>query len=128
MTPRILTLSVAILIAAVLLVAACSAGTKQAPPSTSSSPASPTAMQASGPTISIADFKFSSPPAVPPGAKVTVTNSDGAEHTVTADSGNAFDVEVDGKGTATLTAPSQPGTYAYHCNYHPMMHGQLIVQ
>ena len=128
MTPRILTLSVAILIAAVLLVASCSAGPKQAPPPTSSSAASPTAVQAaSGPTISIADFRFISPPSVSPGAKVTVTNSDGAEHTVTADSGNAFNVEVDGKGTATLTAPSQPGTYAYHCNYHPMMHGQLIV-
>ncbi|WP_445167989.1 cupredoxin domain-containing protein [Mycolicibacterium sp. Dal123E01] len=127
MTPRILTLSVAILLAAVLLVAACSAGRTKAPSSTSSSTASPTAMQASGPTIAITDFRFASPQAVPPGATVTVTNSDGAEHTVTADSGNAFNVEVDGKGTATLTAPSQPGIYAYHCNYHPMMHGQLIV-
>jgi plastocyanin len=47
---------------------------------------------------------------------------------VTADVGNAFNVEVDGKGTATFTAPSKPGTYAYHCTYHPMMHGQLVVQ
>ncbi|KAA0111122.1 cupredoxin domain-containing protein [Mycolicibacterium sp. P1-5] len=119
MTPRIFALSVAIAIAAVLLVAACSAGTKAAPPSAPPAP---------GPTISITDMKFSSPPPVPPGAKVTVTNSDGVEHTVTADSGSAFNVEVDEKGTATFTAPSQPGTYAYHCNYHPTMHGQLIVQ
>jgi plastocyanin len=59
---------------------------------------------------------------------VTVVNSDGAEHSVTADSGSAFNVEVDGKGTATFTAPTQPGTYAYRCTYHPSMHGQLIVQ
>ncbi|AKK25561.1 cupredoxin domain-containing protein [Mycobacterium sp. EPa45] len=118
MTPRIFALSAAVVIAAVLLVAACSAGTKAAP----SSP------PATGSTISITDMKFTSPAAVTPGAKVTVTNSDGVEHTVTADSGNAFNVEVDEKGTATFTAPSQPGTYAYHCNYHPTMHGQLIVQ
>ncbi|APE17327.1 cupredoxin domain-containing protein [Mycolicibacterium pallens] len=119
MTPRIFALSAAVAIAAVLLVAACSAGTKAAPPS-----APPTA----GSTISISDMKFTSPAAVTPGAKITVTNSDGVEHTVTADAGNAFNVEVDEKGTATFTAPNQPGTYAYHCNYHPTMHGQLVVQ
>jgi len=119
MTPRIFALSVAIAIAAVLFVAACSAGTKAAP-----SPAP----SAAGPTISITDMKFTSPAAVSPGAKVTVTNSDGVEHSVTADSGNAFNVEVDEKGTATFTAPTQPGTYAYHCTYHPTMHGQLVVQ
>lgn len=73
-------------------------------------------------------MKFTSPASVASGAKITVTNSDGAEHTVTADSGGAFNVEVDEKGTATFTAPTQPGTYAYHCTYHPMMHGQLIVK
>ncbi|MBB3600856.1 plastocyanin [Mycolicibacterium sp. BK556] len=131
MTPRILTLSVAVLFATVLLVAACSAGGAPAPssmPAMSSSP-SPTSVQAaSGPTIDISGMKFTSPVSVPPGATVTVTNADGAEHTVTADTGNAFDVEVDGKGTATFTAPTQPGTYAFHCTYHPSMHGQLTVQ
>ncbi len=71
---------------------------------------------------------FSSPGPVSPGATVTVTNSDGVEHTVTADSGAAFNVEVGEKGTATFTAPSKPGTYPYHCTYHPAMHGQLVVQ
>jgi plastocyanin len=119
MTPRIFALSVAIAIAAVLLVAACSAGTKAAPT---------TAPPTTASTISITDMKFTSPAPVAPGATVTVANSDGVEHTVTADSGNAFNVEVDEKGTATFTAPTKPGTYAYHCNYHPSMHGQLIVQ
>ena len=54
--------------------------------------------------------------------------ADGAEHTVTADSGSAFNAEVSGKGTTTFTAPTQPGTYAFHCTYHPMMHGRLTVQ
>jgi plastocyanin len=125
MTPRIFAL-----LASLFVLAACSSGTTSTPapaaPSSPSQTAAPAA--AAGPTISIADFKFTSPVSVAPGATVTVTNSDGAEHTVTADSGNAFNVEVGDKGTATFTAPSQPGTYAYHCTYHPMMHGQLIVQ
>lgn len=122
MTPRLIAL-----VASLLLLAACSSGTTSAPaPAASTTAAAPAA--ATGPTISIADMTFTSPAAVPPGATITVTNSDGVEHSVTADSGNAFDVDVDGKGTATFTAPTKPGTYAYHCTYHPTMHGQLIVQ
>jgi plastocyanin len=125
MTPRIFAL-----LASLVLLAACSSGTTSTPAAPASSPASTTAAApaaATGPTISIAGMKFTSPASVPPGAKITVTNSDGAEHSVTADTGNAFDVDVDGKGTATFTAPTQPGTYAFHCTYHPTMHGQLIV-
>jgi plastocyanin len=126
MTPRIIALA-----ASLLLLTACSSGTTSAPAPAASTPGSTTAAAqaaATGPTISIADMTFTSPAAVPPGATITVTNSDGVEHSVTADSGNAFDVDVDGKGTATFTAPTKPGTYAYHCTYHPAMHGQLIVQ
>jgi plastocyanin len=121
MTPRILAL-----LASLLVLAACSSGTTSTPAPAAPSPASTTAA-ASGPTISISGMKFTSPASVSPGATITVTNSDSAEHTVTADSGNAFDVEIDGNGIATFTAPTKPGTYAYHCTYHPSMHGQLIV-
>lgn len=79
--------------------------------------------------ITIKDFAFGNPVTVSPGAAVTVTNQDTAEHTVTADQGQAFDAEVKGGGgTATFTAPSQPGTYAFHCTYHPNMHGTLTVK
>jgi plastocyanin len=119
---------IALAFATLLFVTGCSSGT-----TTTASPESPSAAASStataaGPTITIADMKFSAPLTVAPGATVTVVNSDGPEHSVTADSGNAFNVDVDGKGTATFTAPTQPGTYAYHCTYHPSMHGQLIVQ
>ncbi|GAY17873.1 cupredoxin domain-containing protein [Mycobacterium sp. shizuoka-1] len=130
MTPRIAVLLAADLFAAVLLVVACSSGPPSAPAPAASSPTSVTTASpaaAAGPTIGIAGMKYTTPASVAPGATITVTNGDGAEHTVTADSGNAFDVEVDGNGTATFTAPTQPGTYAFHCTYHPMMHGQLVV-
>jgi plastocyanin len=79
--------------------------------------------------ISIKDFGYGAPITVSPGATVTVTNMDSAEHTVTADQGSVFDVEVkENGGTGTFTAPSAPGTYPFHCTYHPNMHGTLTVQ
>ncbi|HMZ12643.1 MAG TPA: cupredoxin domain-containing protein [Mycobacterium sp.] len=120
--------------ATLLFVTACSSGnvtttsssTEAAPASVATAPATTT--PAAGLTITIGDFNFGDPLTVRPGATVTVVNSDGAEHTVTADSGSAFNAEVSGKGTTTFTAPTQPGTYAFHCTYHPMMHGRLTVQ
>ena len=79
--------------------------------------------------ISIRDFGYGEPLLVPAGAALTITNMDSAAHTVTADDGSAFDVDVKGSGgTATFTAPSKPGTYTYHCRYHPSMHGTLTVR
>jgi plastocyanin len=71
-------------------------------------------------------FNFSTA-SVPAGSTVTVKNDSTTEHTVTADTGNAFNVTVDGGKTATFTAPSKPGTYKYHCNIHSFMHGTLTV-
>jgi plastocyanin len=79
--------------------------------------------------ISIKDFNYGAPITISPGATVMVTNMDSAEHTVTADQGSAFDIEVkENGGTGTFTAPSAPGTYPFHCTYHPNMHGTLTVQ
>lgn len=89
----------------------------------------PAGGSAAGLAIAIKDFAYGDSITVPPGATVTVTNMDTAAHTVTADQGAAFDVKIDGSGgTATFTAPSQPGTYPYHCTYHPGMHGTLTVR
>jgi plastocyanin len=79
--------------------------------------------------ITISGFAYGSPLVVPAGATVTVTNMDSAEHTVTADNGSAFNVEIKGNGgAATFKAPSTPGTYAFHCTYHSNMHGSLTVK
>ncbi len=100
-----------------------SSGTPTSGSTAANSPASSTA------AITISGFAFGAPLVVPAGATVTVTNMDSAEHTVTADTGSAFDVEIKGSGgTATFTAPSTPGTYAFHCKYHPNMHGSLTVK
>ncbi|HEY8546644.1 MAG TPA: hypothetical protein VIL36_16405 [Acidimicrobiales bacterium] len=79
---------------------------------------------AAGATLEISGFRFGSV-SVDPGGLVTVANRDGAPHTVT---GGAFDSgQVDGGGTASFTAPSEPGTYDFRCQIHPDMSGTLTV-
>ena len=62
------------------------------------------------------------------GATVNIKNNDSFTHTVTSDDGTSFNVSVDGGKTATITAPSKPGTYKFHCNIHSNMHATLTVQ
>jgi plastocyanin len=79
-------------------------------------------------TITIASMSFGEPITVSPGAQVTIKNDDSAEHSVTSDTAGKFDVEVEGKEQGTLTAPTEPGEYAFHCKYHPSMHATLTVK
>jgi plastocyanin len=103
---------------------------------TATATASPTATaeETSGPaaagaaTLTIANMSFGEPITVSPGAQITIKNDDSAEHSVTSDTAGKFDVEVEGKEQGTLTAPTEPGEYAFHCTYHPSMHGTLIVK
>jgi plastocyanin len=66
---------------------------------------------------------------------VTWTNEDGADHTVTFLTGPAgvnlasiSNPDVGSGQTFTITL-STPGTYTYHCNFHPAwMHGMIVVK
>ncbi|WP_316519957.1 cupredoxin domain-containing protein [Kitasatospora brasiliensis] len=79
-------------------------------------------------TAAIRDFAFD--PAgftVSPGAVVTVTNTGTTAHTLTAQDGS-FDTGPVAPGAAvSLTAPGQPGAYAYVCGFHHFMRGILTV-
>jgi len=78
--------------------------------------------------ITIKSFDYKVPTSVKAGAKITITNKDGASHTVTSDTGGLFDAVVKGGGgAATMTAPMKPGKYPFHCTYHGSMHGVLVV-
>jgi plastocyanin len=94
----------------------------------SGSEAASTPASASAATITIANMSFGEPITVPPGAQISIKNDDSAEHSVTSDTAGKFDVEVDGKEQKTLTAPTEPGDYAFHCKYHSSMHGTLTVK
>jgi plastocyanin len=105
---------------------ASNSGTETSTASGSDATAAPAS--ASAATITIANMNFGEPVTVPPGAQITVKNDDSVEHSVTSDTAGKFDVEVDGNEQKTLTAPTEPGEYAFHCKYHPSMHGSLIVK
>ena len=84
--------------------------------------------ETSGPTITMANMSFGDPITVAPGATITLKNDDSAEHSVTSETEGKFDVHVDAGEQGTLTAPTEPGEYAFYCVYHPSMKGTLIVQ
>lgn len=66
---------------------------------------------------------------VKPGQIVTISNRDTAGHTVTSDTAGLFETELIGSGqSASFTAPSEPGSYPFHCEPHPSIKGTLVVQ
>jgi plastocyanin len=78
--------------------------------------------------VSIENFSFS--PAtitVKKGTTVTWTNNDTTAHTVTADSGNAFDSGTMEQGKTFSHTFNSTGTFKYHCTLHSDMHGTVTV-
>ncbi|MFG1932738.1 cupredoxin domain-containing protein [Mycobacterium sp. NPDC048908] len=118
---------VALLLAAICLVVALATACGGSSQANKESDTATTPAAASAATITIANMNFGQPVTVPAGATITVKNDDSAEHSVTSDAAGKFDVEVDGKEQGTLTAPKEPGEYAFHCKYHSSMHGTLTV-
>lgn len=78
--------------------------------------------------IVIEDFGYEVPNSVRAGAEIVVRNEDGVGHTVTADEGDTFDVEVPPGEEVTFTAPSEAGEYPFHCTPHPAMTSTLVVE
>lgn len=90
--------------------------------------ASPGTSVPTGPVIVIEGMGFSALGPVAPGTEITIINNDEVEHSVTSRTKGLFDVHVEGKGRATLTAPQDAGEYAFYCLYHPAMLGTLTVR
>lgn len=65
------------------------------------------------------------------GTRVTWTNSDEIEHTVTAGSGEVADGRFNGslaaKGAVFSVTFDRPGQYDYFCDRHHFMHGTVRV-
>ena len=81
-------------------------------------------------TVGIAGFKYKpETTTVRAGGTVRFENADKAPHTATADPGApaAFVTGRLEKGTWEMVVPTRPGTYAYHCDFHPFMKGSLRV-
>lgn len=126
---------VALAVLAVAVLAGCGGGEDRPAATQTPAAATPQATASATPTTSGAPAKvriknFDFAPArlaVEAGTKVTWTNQDASNHTVTfakapGDLGN-----VDEKGKATATFQT-PGTYPYVCQYHPNMKGTITVK
>lgn len=87
-----------------------------------------TVTPAGPPALDIAGFAFPTDLVVPAGAVVEITNADAAPHTVVGDDGAFASDVVAAGGTASITAPTAPGTYPYACTIHPSMTGRFVVQ
>jgi plastocyanin len=119
------------LVAAVATACGGSGTTEKTSSATATATASPTASApatAGAATITIAKMNFGEPVTVSPGAQVAIKNGDSVEHSVTSDTSGQFNVDVEANQGGTLTAPSAPGEYKFHCTYHPSMHGTLTVK
>ena len=103
-------------------------GVSRSAPASSPRPASSASKAASVQTVvTILNFAYHAPTiTVKAGTKVTWVNDDSSNHTVTADHGS-FDLGNLNQGERGSIVFTKPGTYPYHCTYHPFMHGQVIV-
>lgn len=115
---------------------ASTAGCGSNPPATTRPPAtrhatraaSRPALRSGHVTVSIAGYAFA--PArivVAAGSRVTFVNHDSTPHTATT-IGAGFDsgtLRPHARRTLTLSAP---GTYPYRCQFHPFMHGVVVVR
>lgn len=105
--------------------AACGSSAKKSSGTTSKPAASSSGTLDNTITIDSA-FKFHVG-TVKAGATVTVKNESSAAHTVTSDDGKFDAGTIQGGGSKTFTAPTQPGTYNFHCNIHSFMTGAFTI-
>lgn len=94
--------------------------------STESEPA-PSGEASKSEKVQIVEFTYEPDPVVVQvGGKVIWQNEDTAPHTATADDGS-FDTGTIEKGKLGSATFKEPGTFTYHCEIHPTMHGTVEV-
>jgi plastocyanin len=77
--------------------------------------------------VQVVDFSFEPGTlTVPAGTTVTWTNAGSRPHTVTADDGSFDSGRLD-PGEQFSQTFEQPGTFTYHCGFHPEMQGSIVV-
>ncbi len=78
--------------------------------------------------VDISNFSFQpSSLKVSAGTKVTWTNRDSVQHTVTSDQQGLFDSGPLAPGQKFSFGFDAPGSYKYHCSLHPSMQGMIVV-
>ncbi len=62
------------------------------------------------------------------GDRITFRNSSNAPHTITVDHGRAFDSGNIAIGKTWTFTAKHAGSFPYHCSYHALMHGKIVVK
>ena len=79
--------------------------------------------------LEIVDFAFEPDEiTIELGDRITWTNYDEVEHTVTSDSGSELDSALLGKGESYSHIFNKVGIFNYHCTPHPDIKGKIIVE
>jgi len=94
--------------------------------SSSNSMGQPTTGGAPG-EITITGMSFPATTTVAKGTKVSWLNNDGIAHTVASDDNVSFNSGNLASGATFTYQANTAGTFTYHCNYHSVMKGTLVV-
>ncbi|GAC1475116.1 MAG: hypothetical protein PVSMB7_30270 [Chloroflexota bacterium] len=62
------------------------------------------------------------------GQRIVFSNHSDASHTVTANKARTFDSGNIATGKSWTFTAKHAGVFAYHCVYHPLMHGKIVVK
>jgi len=121
-------LPIAIFCALALAAAGCGGGEEESASSSTETSTESTADAGGDGAVAIFDFKYDPDQVtVEAGTTVVWANEDDADHTATADD-DTFDTGVFGKGEEGEATLDEPGTFAYHCDLHPFMKGEVVVE
>jgi plastocyanin len=78
--------------------------------------------------VAIEDMQFRpAQVSVHAGDRIVFSNKDLFPHNVTADAKSFDSLDIAANAAWTYRA-TKPGTYPYHCAYHPTMQGEIIVK
>jgi plastocyanin len=85
-----------------------------------------TAQVSKAPRVGIVRLAYRPPTlTIAKGTTVTFANSSQVTHTATRD--GSFDTGLIKPGRSVAVRFKQKGTFAYHCEIHPSMHGKIVV-
>ncbi|HET8565555.1 MAG TPA: cupredoxin domain-containing protein [Solirubrobacterales bacterium] len=94
---------------------------------TAESEPAPSGEPAKAEKVQIVEFSYEPEPVVvQAGGKVIWQNEDTSAHTATADDGS-FDTGAIEEGKLGSATFKEAGTFTYHCEIHPTMHGTVEV-
>jgi plastocyanin len=89
----------------------------------------PSATSAQTMAATIKNFAYQpNPIQVSVGTKVTWTNNDSTQHTVTGTDQTVIKSPTLNPGDTYSVTFTKPGTYDYHCEFHANMHGTVVVK